>query len=214
MDFSSPTKELNGSSKINIETMNFLKIEYQSTESEKHTTPPYDSPDFKKYLGEIAILYELYSAKWFTRPVMPTFFLSRLMHTWNTDSHLPYRGNFKSINDSVTVYQEWCPEQLIVQLQNFTIVWKLQKVMYNTPKNTISGPIEIQSDQIPLTDSNDTALSLETTLRSRALQKVRYARLVASLSKSRADALTLRYYEKYGKFENTDSNSVLSSDSE
>jgi len=212
MDFASPIKEPNGSNKIQIETMNFLKIEYESNETEKHTTPPYDSPHFQKYLGEIALLYEVYSQKWFSRPVMPAFFLSRLMHSWNTGNHLPYCGKFKTVNDSITVYQEWCPEQLIVQLQNFTIVWGLQNVTYNTPKNTISGPIEIELEQIPLTDS--TVLPLERTLRSRALRKVREARLIASVSKSRADTLSLRYYEKYGNLENLDSDSNLSSDFE
>jgi hypothetical protein len=212
MDFTSPIKEPNGTNKIIIQTINPLKIEYTSTESEKHTTPPYDSPDFKKYIGEIAMLYEPYSKKWFTRPVMATIFLSRLTHSWNTGTHQPYRGTFKTANDSINVYQEWCPEQLLVSAQSFTIVWKLLAVDYNIQsRNSISGPTEVQSDLIPL-DSTDATLSLETTLRSKALRKVRQARLIYAVSKARADALTIRYYEKYGNLEELDSNSVLSSD--
>jgi hypothetical protein len=212
MEFTNPVKELNGVSKINIQTLMPLKIQYNSTEINRHTTPPYDSPDFKKYLGEIAILYEPYSIKWFTRQISPIIFLSKLMHKWNTESHQPYTGTLKGLHDSIIVYQEWYPEQLLVTTQNFTIVWKLQNVLYKSPRRTsVSGPIEITAEDIP-NESTDTTFSLNTTLRSRALQKVRRARLVYAISKERADALTVRYYEKYGGLEEDDSNSVLSSD--
>uniref|UniRef100_A0A6C0JWB9 Uncharacterized protein n=1 Tax=viral metagenome TaxID=1070528 RepID=A0A6C0JWB9_9ZZZZ len=212
MDFSSPVKEPNGTVKITIQTQTPLKIEYVSTESNRHTTPSYDSPDFKKYLGEIAMMYESYSKKWFTRSIVPTIFLSKLMHKWDNGAHEPYRGNFKTINDSINVYQVWYPEQLLVSIQSFTIHWKLIEVLYKTPqRNSSSGPIEFASEEIPL-DSTDNTILLQTTLRSRALHKVRQARLVSAVSKARADALTVRYYEKYGNLEELDSNSVLSSD--
>ena len=212
MEFTNPVKESNGISKINIQTLNPLKIQYSSTEINSHTTPPYDSPDFKRYLGEIAILYEPFSIKWFTRQISPIIFLSKLMHKWNTDSHEPYTGTLKGVHDSIIVCQEWYPEQLLVNTQSFTIVWKLQNVLYKSPRRTsVSGPIEITAEDIP-NESTDTTFSLNTTLRSRALQKVRHARLVYAVSKQRADVLTVRYYEKYGELENLDSNSVLSSD--
>jgi hypothetical protein len=209
MEFTSPTKNSTGATTISIQTIAPLTIEYHSTDYEKHTTPPPDSPVFKKYIGEIALIYEEYSKKWFTRQILATLFLSRLMHTWNTEEHLPYMGTGETI-----VYQEWYPEQIVVGFQNFTINWKLCKVVYKNPRLTsISGPVEITSDEIPH-DSMVNTLSLETTLRSRALRKVRQARLVAAVSKTRADRLTVRYYEKYGNLEELDSNSVLSSDSE
>jgi hypothetical protein len=209
MEFTSPTKNSNGTTTISIETIEPLKIEYGSTDYDKHTTPPPDSPGLKKYIGEIAVLYEDYSKKWFTRPILATLFLSRLMHTWNTEGHSPYMGTGETI-----VYQEWYPEQILVGFQNFTINWKLSKVIYKNPRLApTSGPVEVTSDEIPH-DSMVNTLSLETTLRSRALRKVRQARLIAAVSKARADGLTVRYYEKYGNLEELDSNSVLSSDSE
>ena len=209
MDFSSPIKNTNGTSTINIETLTPLKIKYTSSESGKHTTPSYDSIDFKKYIGEIASTYESYSKKWSTRPVMSTIFLSKLMHVWNTGTHSAYNG----INETI-VYQEWNPEKIIIDVQHFTIHWNLEVVSFNNPRrNSFSGPFEITSDEI-LCDSTETSLQLRTTLRSRALRKVREARLISAVSKARADALTLRYYEKYGDLEYLDSNSILSSDSE
>jgi hypothetical protein len=209
MEFTSPNKNSNGSTTVSINTDVPLTIEYEITEYGNHTTPPLDSLTFKKYLGEIAILYESYSKKWFTRPIMPTLFLSRLIHNWDTGTHQPYTGRTTTI-----VSQEWCPEQIIVNFQNFTINWKLQSVEYKNPRfASISGPVEITSEDIPHDSVVDT-LSLETTLRSRALRKVRQARVVYAVSKARADALTVRYYEKYGNLEELDSNSVLSSDSE
>jgi hypothetical protein len=212
MEFANPVKESNGTSKINIQTLTPLKIQYSSTEINNHTTPPYDSPDFRTYLGEIAMLYEPYSIKWFTRQISPIIFLSKVMHKWNTNSHEPYTGTLKSIHDSIIVYQEWYPEQLLVNTQTFTILWKLHDVLYKSPRRTsVSGPIEITTEDIP-NHSTDNTFSLDTTLRSRALQKVRRARLVYAVSKQRADALTVRYYERYGELEDLDSNSVLSSD--
>jgi len=209
MEFSSPIKNTNGTSTINIETLTPLKITYTSSESGKHTTPPYESIDFKKYIGEIASVYESYSKKWSTRPVMSTIFLSKLAHIWNTGTHTPYEG----INE-ILVYQEWSPEKIIIDVQHFTIYWNLEVVSFNNPRrNSFSGPFEITSDEI-LCDSTETSLQLRTTLRSRALHKVRQARLISAVSRARADALTLRYYEKYGDLEDLDSNSILSSDSE
>ena len=209
MEFSSPIKNTNGTSTINIETLTPLKIKYTSSESGKHTMPSYDSIDFKKYIGEIASLYESYSKKWSTRAVMSTIFLSKLAHVWNTGEHEPYDG----INETL-VYQEWSPKKIIIDVQHFTIHCNLEVVSFNNPRrNSFSGPFEITSDEI-LCDSTETSLQLRTTLRSRALRKVREARLISAVSKARADALTLQYYEKYGDLEYLDSNSVLSSDSE
>lgn len=209
MDLASPNKNQNGTTTVNIQTMTPLIIEYPSTDYQNHTTPPPDSIVFKKYIGEMAVLYETYSKKWFSRPLMATQFLSHLINNWDTVNHAPYMGSTPTL-----VYQEWYPEQIIVGFQNFTINWKLVKVVYKNPiLAPISGPVEVASDEIPH-DSTDDALSLETTLRSRALRKVRQARVVYAVSKARADALTIRYYEKYGNLEELDSNSILSSDSE
>jgi len=209
MDLASPNKNQNGTTTVNIQTMTPLIVEYPSTDYQNHTTPPLDSIIFKKYIGEIAVLYEAYSKKWFSRPLMATQFLSHLIHNWNTEKHAPYMGSTPTL-----VYQEWYPEQIIVAFQTFTINWKLETVVYKNPIFTpISGPLEVTSDEIPH-HSTDGTLSLETTLRSRALRKVRQARVVYAVSKARADALTVRYYEKYGNLEELDSNSVLSSDSE
>ena len=209
MEFTTPTKNSNGTTTLSIQTMVPLTVEYVSSDYEKHTTPPPDSPGFKKYIGEIAVLYEDYSKKWFTRPILATLFLSRLVHIWNTEGNSPYKGTGQTL-----VYQEWYPEQIVISFQNFTIHWKLRKVVYKNPRLApTSGPVEVTPDEIPH-NSTDGTLSLETTLRSRALRKVRQARLIAIVSKARADALTVRYYEKYGNLEELDSNSVLSSDSE
>jgi hypothetical protein len=215
MELGSPERQTDDSYSINIEVMNNLQIEYISRESGFHTTPSHDSSDLKIYVGQIAQLYEEYSKKWFSKAVFPTLFLSNLHHTWNTNNKEPYTGIINDLSP-IRVYQDWCPEKLIVVGKIFKIVWRLDNVLYKQRKiNSASGtvPVEITSEQIPFDNDEDT-LALRTTLRSRAIRKVREARLMAAISKATADRLTLRYYQKYGELENRDSESVLSSDSE
>ena len=215
MDFAGPEKKSDGSYTIHISASNNLQLEYNSSESGQHTTPPYDSRDLKIYIGQISELYESYSTRWFSKQVFPTVFLSRVNHTWNTEGHSPYTGVFKDFK-SITVFQEWSPEQILVTPRTFTIQWKLVNVFYKIPEsrtNPSSGPLEVSYEQIPLNSNNPTVI-LKTTLRTRALKKVREARLLAAISKARSDNLVKRYYEKYGNLEGTDSGSVLSSDSE
>lgn len=215
MELGSPEKQEDGSHTISIEVMNNFQIEYLSRESGFHTTPPHDSTDLKIYVGQLAQLYEIYSKKWFSKIVFPSLFLSRLQHIWNTNDKPPYTGLVNEMSP-IRVCQEWCPEKLIVMAREFKIIWKLDNVLYKPVKTkTVSGTgaLEVASEQIPL-HSDESTLSLKTTLRSRALRKVREARLLTSISKARSDQLTLRYYEKYGELENHDSGSVLSSDSE
>jgi hypothetical protein len=215
MELGSPEKQEDGSDIIAIEVMNNFQIEYLSKESGFHTTPPYDSTDLKIYIGQLAQLYEIYSKKWFSKVVFPSLFLSRLQHVWNTNDKQPYSGVVNEMSP-IRVCQEWCPEKLIVMAREFKIIWRLDNVLYKPVKTKIvsgTGALEVTSEQIPL-HNDESRLSLKTTLRSRALRKVRQARLLASISKAISDKLTLRYYEKYGELENRDSGSVLSSNSE
>lgn len=215
MDFASPEKNSDGSYTIHISVVNNLQLEYNSSESGHHTTPPYDSRDLKIYIGQISEFYESYSTKWFSKQVFPTIFLSRVNHIWDTEDHDPYTGGFRDFK-SIIVFQEWSPEQIHVTARAFTIHWKLVNVFYKIPEsrtNSSSGPLEVSYEQIPL-DSNNPTIILKTTLRTRAIKKVREARLLAAISRARSDILVKRYYEKYGTLEVTDSGSVLSSDSE
>jgi hypothetical protein len=209
MEFGSPEKNRDGITRISIQTEAFLKLEYISSESTEYPAPPIHFIEIQQYLKIIANNYEQYSKKWFGIPVDSVLFLQRLTHTWDTT-------NYKSAWIG-RVYQEWCPEQLLITGRGFTIIWKLVKNIYKDTwsNNSVSGTSirEIDSEQMPL-DSTNAIVSLNTTLRSRALRKVREARLIAAVSKARADALTKRYYEKYGNMENNDSNSVLSSESD
>jgi len=217
MELGSPEKLYDGSTSITIEVIDNLKVEYLSKESGSHTTPPVELMDLKVYVGELAQLYEVYSRKWFAKVIFPTLFISKIQHVWDMDDKQPYKGIANEVYP-IQVSQEWCPEKLIVLAREFKLHWRLVDVSYKQPKTRIksasgSGPVEVTSEQIPL-NTIESSISLKTTLRSRALRKVREARLMAAISKSTADELTLRYYEKYGELENRDSGSVLSSDSE
>jgi hypothetical protein len=217
MELGSPEKLYDGSTSIIVNVVDNLKIEYLSRESGSHTTPPLESMDLKLYVGELAQLYEEYSRKWFAKAIFTTMFISKIQHVWDMDDKEPYRGIANEVYP-IQVCQEWCPEKLIVLAREFKLQWRLVNVSYKQPKTKIksasgSGPVEVSSEQIPL-NTIESSISLKTTLRSRALRKVREARLMAAMSKCTADELTLRYYEKYGELENRDSGSVLSSDSE
>lgn len=218
MEFGSPEKQ-DGTTRVSIQIETPLQVQYESNELENHTTPPPNLISFKNYLGQIAQYFEIYSKKWFSNPVFPTIFLDRLTHTWDTGTFSPYRGKFKNSSDTIQLYQEWCPEQLSITLRGYTISWKLVHVQYDvsrTNNNSTSGTntiLEMSTDYIPVNSTN-APLALQTTLRSKALRKVRQARLLAAVSKARADRLVQNYYEKYGNLEDLDSNSVLSSDSD
>lgn len=215
MEFGSPEKQPDGFYSIHIEVMNTLHIEYISKESGQHTTPSHDLNDLKVYLIPIAQLYEQYSKRWFSKAVFPSLFLSRVQHIWNVNNKPEYT-NVVNEKSPIRVCQDWCPEKLVTNSKEYKLHWKLVSVEYKEGKfKPVSGtgPIEVGSEQFPL-NTVESVFSLTTTLRSRAVRKVREARLMAAISKSQADRLTLRYYEKYGEFENRDSESVLSSDSE
>lgn len=215
MELGSPEKQPDGSHSIHIEVMNNLQYEYLLKESGHHVTPSPDSTSLKLYVGQLAQLYEEYSKKWFSKVIFPSIFLSKLQHNWNLNNKPEYTGEVNETSP-IRVYQDWCPEKLIVNGREFKIFWKLNNIVYKQPKiKSVSGtkPVEVTFEEIPL-NTIERTFSLKTTLRSRALRKVREARLIAAISKSTADHLAMRYYEKYGELENRDSESVLSSDSE
>ena len=159
----------------------------------------------------MAMLYEQYSPKWFDRNVLSIFFVKNVAHQWNHMSHLPYTSPPRYENLPIQVHQVWCPVKISVQMNKYTIHWKLLNSKYaeQALTNTTSGELP-KSEEVPY-GKNQIQMILKKTPRSEYHRKIRKARILLADSKVRLRALILRYTEKYGELDAmSDSESVLS----
>ena len=76
-----------------------------------------------------------------------------------------------------------------------------------------SGPQELDTNDIPLLEAKE-PVAIDSSPRSRAIRKVRMARLLAAVSKARVARLTKRFYERYGSLQVSADDPILSSESE
>jgi hypothetical protein len=221
MEYESPIKEGATTYIIPIRTTRNLNVKYSSVVSGSHTTPPADSFEFTSYIADMASLYEEYSQKWFNRSILSIFFIKNLVYSWDYMTHEPYTSPPKYESVPIEVHQTWCPVKLVVQINKFTIYWKLLNKNYTNyaPENVISGEIPVKkSEEVPYS-KNQIVMVLKKTPRSEYHRKIRMARILYEASKTRLNKLILQYTEKYGQINNTsdtdaENDSVLSFGSE
>jgi hypothetical protein len=221
MEYESPIKDGATTYIIPIRTTRYLHIKYNSVVSGSHTTPPADSFEFTSYIADMASLYEEYSQKWFDRHILSIFFIKNLVYSWDYMTYEPYTSPPKYESIPIEVQQTWCPVKLVVQINKFTIYWKLINNNYNNsaPESVISGETPVKkSEEVPYS-RNQIVMVLRKTPRSEHHRKIRMARILLEGAKVRLNKLLLRYTEKYGEITNTsdshtETDSVLSSDSE
>lgn len=223
-ELEAPVKISDQSYTVQINTQHTIEIAYPSRESGAHTTPPDTAEPFQQFFQALAPVYEAYSKRWFHTPMPPMGFLRRLSHMWLFDSHRPYSGPVPDENQpAILVRQVWRPDKLQILPRVIQLHWTLVRASYEVEQPSgFSGGGEgatayadpISTDAIPMV-LNETApaanLSM-SSLRARALRKVREARMRAAAAKWRADTLIARYYDKYGTTELMDGDSILSSD--
>ena len=183
-------------------------MEYLLEEPGTHSFPTDTCNDFRQVCATIANEYELYSAKWFGSKVLPVTFLQRVSHSWNFGKHPP------SPASSSSVRQAWCPDHIQLLPTTNKIHWKLDSVKYLTSDmQQPSGPQEMDTNDIPLLEVKE-PVAIDSSPRSRAIRKVRMARLLAAVSKARVARLTKRFYERYGSLQVSADDPILSSESE
>lgn len=217
MEYESPIKEGATTYIIPIKTSTYLHARYSSVVSGSHTTPPADLFEFTSYVANMASMYEEYSKKWFNRQILSIFFIKNLAYDWNYREHEPYTTPPKYESVPIEVQQIWCPVKISVQLNKFTIHWKLLNNHYNHPPPESITPEDAttkKSVEVPYSQ-NQIMMVLQKTPRSEYHRKIRKARIILAASKVRLQNLFLRYTEKYGELgEDSDNESILTMDSE
>jgi hypothetical protein len=217
MEYDSPIKEGATTYTIPIGTSQYLNVKYPSVVSGSHTTPPADLFEFTSYIANMASMYEEYSKKWFNRQILSIFFIKNLAYDWNYMGHEPYKSPPKYESVPIEVQQIWCPVKISVQLNKFTIHWKLLNSNYRHPEPESITPEDTttkKSVEVPYS-KNQIMMVLNKTPRSEYHRKIRKARLTLAASKVRFQNLLLRYTEKYGELDmDEDNESVLTMDSQ
>jgi len=219
MEYESPIKDGATTYTIPIRTSKYLDVRYSSVVSGSHTTPPPDMFEFTSYIADMASMYEEYSKKWFNRDILTIFFIKNLAYDWDYSAHEPYVSPPKYESVPVEIHQIWCPVKIMVQLNKFTIHWKLLNSGYTQSKPesiTPEAATTNKSEEVPYS-KNQIVMVLQKTPRSEYHRKIRKARLLLALSKVRLQRLLLRYTEKYGELDadtDTDNESVLTVDSQ
>jgi|UniRef100_A0A6C0K6R3 hypothetical protein len=222
MEFESPIKEGPTTFIIPINTTKQLDLRYPSKLSKSISLPSCELIDFKKYIADIAIIFEEYSLKWFNKTVFPLTFINEVLHKWNTNNYIaPPELPPEYIDYIFYIYQIWCPVKIIVNLNKITIEWDLIKSSHG--ELDISGNIAAghskdetikKSEEVPYS-KNQILMVLKRTPRSEYHRKIRKARIILAATKLRLDTLMIEYIEKYGNLDNTsDSDSILSFDLE
>jgi hypothetical protein len=221
MEFESPVRGQDGYIIIKMEVSNNLAVQY--TTSDKIPTPD-KSLELYVYVGIIAEKFEEFSVKWFTAPIFSTHFLKSIEHQW------VYELEHPKYSDSITkftVRQTWSPTHIKVVRAKYIIYWNLTAVEYipvsgfdtnvivdnfsnSTPLLPSSGPID-DSVHIPYAEDLTVATIVKST-RARAKERIRRARIRATMLKWKLNDLLDSYYTKYGTIEGVDKDSELSSE--
>jgi len=174
-------------------------------EENGYSYPTVDCAEYKALCNTIAKEYEQYSAKWFSTKTMPVVFLNRISHSWDVGKHSPAPESYTG-----PVCQSWCPDHIKLLPSTNRIHWKLHSAEYHVKP---SGPVELDTNRIPFEPAIE-MVTINSSPRSRAIRKVRMARLHAAVSNARLARLTKRFYERYGSVNALEGDDVLSSESE
>jgi hypothetical protein len=212
MELDAPIRERDQSYTVPIRCLQPYMFTYttESIEQNGHSYPTTDCSNYKELCNVIAIEYEKYSLKWFGTKTMPIMFLGRLSHSWDVGKHVPAERSYTG-----PVRQSWCPDHIKLLPNTNRIHWKLYSADYRLEENDVkpSGPDEHDTSRIPFEPVRE-IITINSTPRSRAIRKVRMARLYAAISAERVARLTKRFYERYGSVDALEGDDVLSSESE
>lgn len=177
-----------------------LKIE-NATPIEGELVYPY-YVDFTRFSKELNVFIQDFleqASSYFSKPLDPTLFFQRLVHSYSTDDLSGV--SIKSIS--------WIPARVVFYPSRYEIKWTVFDLELNP--DPISGTVEadiLLSDKPlkkPITESEQ----------KRIRQKIRQARLKSALARLHVEQLTEKYYAKYGTFDGfSDEDSELSSDFE
>jgi hypothetical protein len=212
MEFGSPIRQGTVAYCIPIQTTIFLKVQYPSNTSGSHTSPPLDLIEMKEYIAKMGVLYESYSVKWFDKKTPAFFFIQNTTHKWNYSNSEPYKSEARYLGTTIIVHQIWRPESIVIQNNIFQIQWVLETSEYGS--YSVTGvPSGVQSEEIPYGE-NQIHFVLNETPRSMFHRKIRRAKIVAAIANLRVKKLYLKYYKRYGDFNENTGDSPLSSDSE
>lgn len=218
MELDAPVRISDQSYIVDIHVEGNIVVEYPSRETGTHTTPESTEP-LQEFMQRLAATYEEYSRRWFHNQVTTIAFMKRLSHLWQFDSHQPYAGALPEGGQSILVRQTWCPEKLHILPRAIQLQWKLLSASYEVEKPSgffQPAPLEEFSvENFPEEGAVNTGMDLHlSSVREKAIRKVREARLRAAAARWHANELVARYYERYGTTELLDGDSVLSSEDE
>lgn len=230
MELKSPEKLETQTYKVRIEYDKPIRIVYILETTGSHTIPPETHSELIQFQQGLGYEMEAYSKRWFSKSIACISFLRLLSQTWEFGTFQPYTGTLPEGGIPLYIEQQWRPDWLEVLPRGYRLHWVLEAVEYGVDpdaKPDISGlpvagvelgagaqPAINDEVDIPFQETNE-IFTVRSKARERAKQKVRAARLRATLAKWRAEELALRYYERYGEQESLDDQgSALSTDSE
>ena len=170
------------------------------------STPDTSSPEVHAILTE----FLTNAAQYFSKGLSLANFLSKATFMWNYDR---FRNEINSAPANAVVRMIWVPEAVIFhQNAQYESIWQATSLVVEAPAVAEAVPVLVEGlDAIPFDSSNTI---VQPSPRRGEKQKVREARLRAALAHLRAERLALKYYEKYGKIEDSDKDSTLSLESE
>jgi hypothetical protein len=203
MEFESPIRGRDGSTYIKIHAIENCSVDFISSDS---IPKPGNIESLHVYVAQLAKDFEIYSIKWIKPPIFSIDFIKNLSHNWKYESHPHpvYQANMKTLN----VRQVWCPEQIQIIRNKYTLHWTLISVEYKSDA-VPSGEDDFAA--IPYCDDLSIAAIIKSP-RARIIQKIRIARIRAAAAKLKLNTLTDSYYTKYGITEGLHKESDLSSE--
>lgn len=172
------------------------------------------------------------ASRYFSKALDKPVFYRRVTYHWITEevdlSDVLQRGD--------TFRATWIPARIIFCLNRYEIHFTLSEVEpYYVPTTIPSGflsdlgvpgevvntvIIESELPELPIAEIGQGGIPFgrmsaeERAERERARQRIRQARLKASLAKLHTEKLAERYYKRYGNFDGCSSESEISSESE
>jgi hypothetical protein len=159
--------------------------------------------DFQYVVSNLATAIYEKGSSWFASPIKPHNFIKKAKHTIDTPAHITVPGNKNEFT--------WNPVSFEITPRNFEIRWKIvsSNPVSVIPSNFIDISEEVQPRTIVI-QQNDIIENAEIpfdnseqniqAISSRAIhkQKVRKAKLKASIATMKAERMAEKYFRRYG----------------
>jgi hypothetical protein len=171
------------------------------------STPDTSMPEVQALLTE----FLTNAARYFSKGLSLANFMSKATFIWNYDRFI---NEINSAPANAVVRMTWVPEAVIFhQNAQYESIWQATHLVVEAPAAAPAAETALieAPDAIPFDETN---AIVQPSPRRGEKQKVREARLRAALAHLRAERLALKYYEKYGKIEDSDKDSTLSIESD